>query len=712
MAVDSTAPKTLAAQLGNSHVGVRNDLEISRHVFFGETSYVIRDPVSFEGHNFSPADYEIFTHLRDELSLNEVFQELCTQDFLAEEQEEAFYAFVIELQKRGLLNLPVTDGESLYQQYEQRERRRSQNWMMKLLFLKVPLGCPDRFLKSTYHLARPFFSKMFFVAWLIGLFAACGIVIAKWDAFTSDLTSLLAFQNLPAMLLVMSGLKLWHEMGHGYACRHYGVSVPSAGLLFMLGTPLAFVDATGSWSLSKRWQRQVINLAGIYFEMMFTIVAAFVWAFTTQATIQSLAHFTLLISSVTTIGFNFNPLMKYDGYYVLADALGIPNLRSRASFATQTLCKRVFFGIKYPNSDSRWLRIILVSYGLAAAVYKLVLVVGIAAMIALQIWVIGLLVGGYYMVSSLGAMLWKAIRFLMWAEEIEKQRTLAYSYLALLLLGIPGLLLACPVPGRSHARGVVENASIAVVHVEEGGFLTKLCVVTGQTVGQGDLIGQVENIRNVASLHRKQAELQQLEMQYRSQQLEDRLQARQTSQEISRLQYELDLERSALQVELIESPGSGEVIACGHERKRGQYLAPGEELLRIGKDGWLIRAVADSQSLADIKPQAGQTAHCRFYSDPSHVYEGTIEEISRVGSRVVAHEALTHLAGGFIPVDPETMEATEPFFELMIKLNVEEPPMFLRNGAICEIRFQREYEPLGHWLYRSFLRFANQIYSK
>ena len=248
--------------------------------------------------------------------------------------------------------MPLTDGDSLFQQYEQRQKQLKKNPLMKLLSIRVPLGSPDQFLKSTYHCVSWLFSRTFFCFWVLGILAAMVLIAAHSSEFTSDLSSVLAVNNLLTMLIVMSVLKFWHELGHGYACRHFGVSVPKAGLMFMFGTPLAFMDATGSWSLPNRNQRQIINLAGIYFESMATILAAFVWVFCEHDFIRSVAHFSLLISSVTTIAFNINPLMKYDGYFVLADALGIPNLKSRSGFALQQIAKRLFFGLSLPSNES------------------------------------------------------------------------------------------------------------------------------------------------------------------------------------------------------------------------------------------------------------------------------------------------------------------------------------------------------------------------
>ncbi len=709
MAIADPAPETLAEKLGGTHVSARNDLEISRHVFFGETSYVVRDPITFEGRNFSPEDYEVFTNLCDSRPLSEIFEDLVQRGVTSVDDEEGFYRFVIELQKQSLLSLPLTDGESLYNQYVQRKKSGSKNLLMKLLFLKVPLGSPDRFLRANYHLVQNLFSRPFFFIWLAGLLAASILVGLNWREFTSDLSSLLAIQNLPMILIVMSLLKLWHELGHGFACRHFGVSVPNAGLLFMIGTPLAFMDATGSWSLPSRTRRQIINLAGIYFEMMITIIAAFVWVFVDHAFIKSIAHFTLIVSSVTTIGFNINPLMKYDGYFVLADSLGIPNLKSRASASIQSLAKCIFFRIPLPPCKSRSLRMTLMTYGVAAACYRITLVIAISAMIATQLWVIGLLIGGYFLISSFGSMGLNIARYLLWSEEAQQQRVLAYTYLCLLILVPMAILLACPVPGRAQARGVVEPGTLCVVHMEEGGFLRSIDVESGQPVDKGTLLTSVENLEIDAKRSNQQAKIKSLQVKYRKLRGDDLVEAGKTEQEIEQLKYELSHARSNSPVVQIKSAMQGRVISSLDQRALGQYLEPGQELMRIGDESWVIRAVADANSLADIKPQIGQTVHCRFLANPEQVFEGTLEHVSASGSRIVTHKALTHLAGGFIPVDGETMEATEPFFDLLIRLDDHPDVDFLKNGHVCEIRFSKTYQTIGSHAYRGWLRFINKI---
>ena len=709
MAVAQNGAAPLSERLGGTFVGTRDDLDVSRHVFFGETSYVIRDPITFDGHNLSPTDYEIFTNLSDDKPLSEVCDELIESGVFEANERESFFHYVVELQKRNLLSLPVTDSDSLFQQYERKMQARSKGLLMKLLFLKIPLGCPDRFLKSTYHLTSFFFTRAFFTAWLILLLIASGAIISRWSEFTSDLASLLAIQNLPIMLGVMAVLKLWHELGHGYACRHFGVSVPNAGILLMMGTPLAFMDATGSWSLPRRRDRQIINLAGIYFELMISIVAAAVWILSDNSSVKSVAHFALLISSVTTIAFNINPLMKYDGYFVLADLLGIPNLKSRSAFTVQQLFKYVFFGLPMPPSKSWLLQNVLIIYGIAAGLYRISLTFGIAVLIAMQVWLVGIAIGVYYLATSLGTMLRGLVSYLIWSEEITNQRRLAMGYLAILLIVVPAAVFSVPLPGSVQAQGVVESANLAVVHTEHGGFVSEIAFAPGQTVSVGKLITKMENIEKSNLRQVKKAELNSLLAKHRRYKGDDRLEVNKTEQQIKQVRFELSSLGQYSAINEVTAPIDGVVIEPESNLKLGQYIQPGGEVVRIGGDGWVVKAIANDSSLAEIRPKVGQRVHCRFLSNTNAESMGTIRSVSASGDKIVPFRALTHLAGGFIPVQGESLEATEPFFEMEIEIESTQVDPFLKNGMICEIRFDNSYDSLGTYLYRSVLRFYNQI---
>lgn len=157
---------------------------------------------------------------------------------------------------------------------------------------------------------------------------------------------LLATENLPFLWLSFVLLKVWHELGHGYACRIHGGAVPEMGLLLIAGTPAAYMDGAAAWSFPERWKRLVVMMGGMYFESILAIPAVFIWAFSSSPLLSSCDHQIVMMASLITLLFNANPLMKYDGYFIASELLGIQNLRARSDRFLKCLLKRTFLGLK------------------------------------------------------------------------------------------------------------------------------------------------------------------------------------------------------------------------------------------------------------------------------------------------------------------------------------------------------------------------------
>jgi len=164
-------------QLQDTQLSARQDLKVSRHLFRGTPSYIVHDPISFQSHRFSQSDYEILSSLDRSKTLREVYQSLSSQG--KAEDEEAFFEFVLGLQMRGLLDLPITNGSRLYQRHLQREEAAKKKSLMKLLFIKIPLFNPNEFLERTMYLAKPLFTRFFFYVFCVMMTAAIGLLFAQ-----------------------------------------------------------------------------------------------------------------------------------------------------------------------------------------------------------------------------------------------------------------------------------------------------------------------------------------------------------------------------------------------------------------------------------------------------------------------------------------------------------------------------------------------------
>ena len=200
-------------------------------------------------------------------------------------------------------------------------------------------------------------------------------MISQWKTFYDKLPDFQSFFNwwtIMSFWVCLAGVKIIHEFGHGLTAKHFGGEVHEMGILFLVLTPALYCDVTDSWLLPNKWKRIWISAAGIYVECFLASIATFVWWYSTPGLLNSLAMATMFICSVNTIMFNANPLLRYDGYYVMADWLEIPNLRIKSTQFFAYLIQEKVLGLEIPVQSymPRSRRILFVTYSVASYIYR------------------------------------------------------------------------------------------------------------------------------------------------------------------------------------------------------------------------------------------------------------------------------------------------------------------------------------------------------
>ncbi|XOV75159.1 MAG: hypothetical protein ACFHWZ_17210 [Phycisphaerales bacterium] len=200
------------------------------------------------------------------------------------------------------------------------------------------------------------------MAWLVLLITALLAVGRRAGEFVEASTQVLAPANLGWLIGSFILIKLAHELGHGFACKVLGKRERSTGaagechelgVLLIVLLPIPYVDASSSWTLRSRWRRIIVNGAGMYFEVAIASVAALVWASTgVGSQVNTLAYNAVLLAGVTTILFNANPLLRYDGYYILSDLFEAPNLYQRSRDAIYYYVKKYAFKAREPKDPA------------------------------------------------------------------------------------------------------------------------------------------------------------------------------------------------------------------------------------------------------------------------------------------------------------------------------------------------------------------------
>jgi len=358
-------------------IRIRGDLDIAPQKYEGRTYYVVKDPVSLRYYRFKEQEHFLIRMMDGAVTLDDA-QKAYEKRFRPERLTlEDLEHFAQQLLTAGLAhNESPQAGKQLF---DRRKKRRRSEWMQTLtniLYIKIPVYDPDRLLAWMLPYLRWIFT-FWFMALSIGvMLAAILLVTTHFEAFREKLPSYHEFFSFKTVVYLWAALgvvKVIHEFGHGLSCKAFGGEVHEMGLLFLVFSPCLYCNVSDAWTLPSKWKRIIISAAGIYVELIIAAIATFVWWNTpSQPFINNLSLSLMVVCSVSTVVFNANPLMRYDGYYVLADWLEIPNLRDRSNRYLQRLVMEHCLGIElHPEQYmALWRRILFVFYAIVSWIYR------------------------------------------------------------------------------------------------------------------------------------------------------------------------------------------------------------------------------------------------------------------------------------------------------------------------------------------------------
>lgn len=256
-------------------------------------------------------------------------------------------------------------------------------WMGYCISFRIPLLHPASLLDTLYPLIRFLYARPV----LIGFACAFVIGLVNLHGYKDELKHTFSyFFNIQGMIifgLMLFTVQLLHELGHALTCRHFNVKVPVMGITFIVLFPLPYTDTTDAWRLSERYKRLAIGCGGMAVELMLATIAMYVWMISGPGIIKSMAFFMVTVTMISTILINLNPLMRFDGYYILSDLLGIENLQTRSMTLSRWWMRKTFLGIQLPPPEElpNRLQKFCIFYGIAAMVYRLILYISIALVV-------------------------------------------------------------------------------------------------------------------------------------------------------------------------------------------------------------------------------------------------------------------------------------------------------------------------------------------
>ncbi len=692
-------------------------VNVSRQHYRGVRWYVLQDPVNNRYFRLNAAAYHFASMLDGRRTVSQVWQ-ICMDQFgdAAPTQGEVIQ-LLCQLHSSNLLHGNIApDAETLFKRHQKRVWREVKGAVGNLLFVRIPLWDPDQFLNRWVGVVGKAFSVYGAILWTgimaIGLWSVGGHV----DALTAKASGILNPENLPLLYAALVLVKLFHEMGHAFSCKHFGQQsgaggeVHQMGVTFLVFTPLPYVDASSAWALRDKWQRIVVGAGGMLAELVIAAIAAVLWVHTAEGTtVHAIAYNVMFIASISSLMFNGNPFLRYDAYYILLDVLEIPNLESRSKLYVRYLIKRYLWGLQKASDSSHtdgekgW----LIFYAIASTVCRVVIVAAIAFYLMGMFFSIGMLLVAILVVRWVVLPLGKFLHYLATSSELVRcrERAICTSALAVCFLVIVFGLVR--MPDRCRVEGVVEPRDYAVIHVKTAGFVRQFLDSGARIGSDGPELIRAFSPELEAQRDQLLAEYRRLQVNRQSAQTKEAAAAQIMDEKITALEEQI--ERTQLKIDNLapRSPIAGIWVAPDIDRIKAMYLEQGHRIGVVANlEALRIRAIASQKVASRLFADAKSQVDIRVKGRPDIALAGRIETIIPAGQEKLPSAALGYAAGGSTRTDledPTGRQAAEPFFEILVLPSIPES-MTLRPGQTMALRFETSPKPLFLQGWRSLLQ--------
>ena len=688
---------------------IRAHARIYRHVFRGKVWFVLHDSAAERSHRFTPAAHHLIGLMDGERTVQELWE--ATSASLGDEaptQAETI-RLIGQLQAADALLCDVPpDSMEVFRRHQRHE---SQLWKRRLLTplaLRFPLVDPDRFLVRTLPKVEWLFGWLGVVLWLAVVGAGSVLAVSHWTDLTENLSDrVFAPQNLLLLWLVYPVVKVFHELGHAYAVRKWGGEVHDIGIMLLVFTPVPYVDASAASGFRDKRHRMVVGAMGIGVELFLGSLALFVWLNVEPGAVSAIAYNVMLISGVSTLLFNGNPLLRFDGYYVLSDALEIPNLGARSNRHLGYLFQRHVLRIQDAISpaDSRGERYWMTTYGIASFVYRVFIMFVIITFVASKFFFVGVLVAIWAIATQVFMPVAKSVSFLFTNPLLARQRGRAVVTSVLIAAAVAVVLLVVPAPSWTRAEGVVWVPEEAQVRAGTDGYVERLLAASDSEVTRGQPLVKAEDPFLTTGVAILEAQLQELGAQYDEAIFADRVKAAMIAEEMVAVEASLKRSRERESNLVWHSPGNGRFVLPNAPDLPGRFVTKGQLVgYVVEPKAIIVRAVLSQDDIAQVR-KATKSVEVVLANWGASPLPARVRREVPGGSPDLPTAALGSTGGGAFavdPRDPKGVRALTRVFQVELELPGAARSAYL--GSRVYVRFDHGYEPVGFQLYRSFRR--------
>lgn len=738
------------------HPRIRSTVQITRQHYRGQPWHVVQDHTNNAFFRLSQPAYYFLGLLNGQRTVGEAWH--LSNEHLGDDAptQGEVIQLLGQLYTSNLLQAELpADTHGLFGRYKKRVQREIRSYLMNIMFIRIPLLDPDRFLEKWMPLFGWIFSWIGLAIWTI-LMSVAFYSLATIPNWTKELfeqsTNVLNPSNIIGLYFCFAVIKGCHEFGHAISCKKFGLTsgvggeVHVMGIMFLIFSPVPYVDASSSWALRSKWQRITVGAAGMWVEFAIACIAAIIWAAThgQDNLAHQLSYNIMFVASVSTVMFNANPLLRYDGYYMLSDILEIPNMAQRSKEYIYYLVKQYVWKLRQPaprnpshsSSEAFWLfnyawssfaMRIAVSFGIM--IYLATVLDGVLILIAALMGVAAIFT---WILMPLG----RFVHYLATSQELARIRTRAVLTTLGFVLAVGFALGMIPAPDHVRAQGVVEPQDYLALDLNtaENGFITSVAPTTQldptygvPVVNTNTLIYTADNQQLRSELASIEADKRRLISKRDTARLSDPGAAQMYAKVVETQQEIYDQKQKQIDSLTKVSPLTGLLSAPHLEQAQGMYIKRGEKIGVVASlqlQHLTIRATASNQYGGPLfddyqnNPEIRQV-QIRVAGRPDFLLTGTIVQILPAGQSRLPSASLGYKVGGQMAVandDQHGTKTTEDFFEVHIQnLKFVTPddskqPRLLPGQRVV-VRFNLKSKSLASQAWTSLLQMIQKRFS-
>jgi len=682
---------------------LRGHAHLHRHQYRGQTWFVLQDRSNERFHRFSPSAYAFIGLMDGQRAVQEIWDLVSTKLGDDAPTQPEVVQLLSQLHAADVLQCDISpDTAELLQRHEKQKRKKLQQRLMSFFAWQFPLFDPERFLQQAAPLVRPFFGWSGAILWCLLVIPASLLGLAHWSDLTDNIVDQVTTpHNLVLLWFLFPIIKALHEFGHAFAVKVFGGEVHEMGVMLLVFSPVPYVEASASSAFDSKWKRAFVGAAGMMVELVVASIAMFVWVSVEPGTVRALAYNTILIAGISTVIFNANPLLRFDGYYILADLIEIPNLRGRANHYLGYVCERYLFkreDAQLPHAtpgERAW----FVAYAVTSFIYRIFVVAAILLFLTEQLFVLGVLFAAMTAFTWFVLPVGKGLSYLFTSPRIRKVRGRAIAISFGALAAVLAVLCVLPVPFRTRAEGIVWIPDEAIVRAEVDGFVERVIAIPGSRVSAGEALVICRDPMITKDVKVLEGQLREIKARIREQVPTDLAKAKMLEEEeryiLERLARAKERERDLV----IRSKTSGTLVLPQADDLPGRFIRRGELLAHVvDLETITVRTIVDQTDIDLIRYET-RGVQVRLAERLDQAMSGEVKRLVPAASDELPSLALGSEGGGQVPLDPRDSKG-HTAIRKVFQIDVELPAShgIVNVGGRVYVRFDHGTESLaGQW---------------